>query len=241
MRLCLEASNSGYNYQSEKLRINPKLKIKKGKSLVSWHPLFSPPPPPFHRIRRHRRRETNLHADRIIEAGDFRDWASDFLFAVEDQVGIPLSATVFIFTNFDTADLSSSSRPSVAYHIAPQRLSVSSLSPKNQESEPQPPSIKSNVKHNLQLLKLWKEFQNRGSGTAKPATSYMKKKAEKDELPDDSELYRDPTNTLYYGFTARTRDFVFDDFCFKTTVGRSTDLPDKPLKDTVKKRMESDL
>ncbi|XP_010502251.1 PREDICTED: uncharacterized protein LOC104779583 isoform X1 [Camelina sativa] len=67
-----------------------------------------------------------------------------------------------------------------------------------QDSEPEPPRIKSNVKHNLQLLKLWKEFQSRGSGTAKPATSYRKKKAEKDELPDDSELYRDPTNTLYY-------------------------------------------
>lgn len=68
----------------------------------------------------------------------------------------------------------------------------------SKDSEPEPPRIKSNVKHNLQLLKLWKEFQNRGSGTAKPATSYRKKKAEKDELPDDSELYRDPTNTLYY-------------------------------------------
>ncbi|XP_023637915.1 uncharacterized protein LOC17885939 isoform X2 [Capsella rubella] len=66
------------------------------------------------------------------------------------------------------------------------------------DSEPEPPRIKSNVKHNLQLLKLWKEFQSRGSGMAKPATSYRKKKAEKDELPDDSELYRDPTNTLYY-------------------------------------------
>ncbi|WZZ90066.1 hypothetical protein YC2023_118645 [Brassica napus] len=46
---------------------------------------------------------------------------SDFLFAVEDQVGIPLSATIFIPTDFDTADLSSSStnrrRLSVAYHI----------------------------------------------------------------------------------------------------------------------------
>ncbi|CAL9248914.1 unnamed protein product [Arabidopsis halleri] len=70
------------------------------------------------------------------------------------------------------------------------------------DSEPEPPRIKSNVKHNLQLLKLWKacssEFQSRGSGMAKPATSYRKKKVEKDELPDDSELYRDPTNTLYY-------------------------------------------
>ncbi|KAJ0253744.1 hypothetical protein HA466_0113810 [Hirschfeldia incana] len=73
-----------------------------------------------------------LHADRIIEAmigaGDFRDWASDFLFVVEDQVGIPLSATVFIPTDFDTADLSSGGRRlSVAYHIVPQRLSFTDL------------------------------------------------------------------------------------------------------------------
>ncbi|CAN7099245.1 unnamed protein product [Brassica rapa subsp. narinosa] len=79
--------------------------------------------------------QDHLHADRIIEAmigaGDFRDWASDFLFAVEDQVGIPLSATIFIPTDFDTADLSSSTtngrRLSVAYHIVPQRLSFTDL------------------------------------------------------------------------------------------------------------------
>ncbi|CAH2045741.1 unnamed protein product [Thlaspi arvense] len=80
--------------------------------------------------------------------------------------------------------------------------SKSPQSPSSKDSEPEPPRIKSNVKHNLQLLKLWKacssEFQNRGSGSAKPATSYRKKKVEKDELPDDTELYRDPTNTLYY-------------------------------------------
>ncbi|KAG2329547.1 hypothetical protein Bca4012_020902 [Brassica carinata] len=79
--------------------------------------------------------QDHLHADSIIEAmigaGDFRDWASDFLFAVEDQVGIPLSATIFIPTDFDTADLSSSSdggrRLSVAYHVVPQRLSFTDL------------------------------------------------------------------------------------------------------------------
>lgn len=79
--------------------------------------------------------QDHLHADRIIEAmigaGDFRDWASDFLFAVEDQVGIPLSATIFIPTDFDTADLSSTNggrpRLSVAYHIVPQRLSFTDL------------------------------------------------------------------------------------------------------------------
>lgn len=65
-------------------------------------------------------------------------------------------------------------------------------------SELPPPRITSNVKQNLQFLKLWKEFQKRKSGTPKPATSYRKKKVEKDDIPDDTELYRDPTLTLYY-------------------------------------------
>ncbi|ESQ33775.1 hypothetical protein EUTSA_v10009325mg [Eutrema salsugineum] len=83
------------------------------------------------------------YADRIIEAmigaGDFRDWAADFLSAVDDQFGIPLSATIFIPSDFDAADVSSSSssssnggstnsgRLSVAYHIVPQRLAFSDL------------------------------------------------------------------------------------------------------------------
>ncbi|CAA7014206.1 unnamed protein product [Microthlaspi erraticum] len=77
------------------------------------------------------------HADRIIEAmigsGDFRDWAADFLSAVDDQFGIPLSATMFIPSDFDAADVSSSTggsnsgRLSVAYHIVPQRLSFADL------------------------------------------------------------------------------------------------------------------
>ncbi|XP_071736989.1 uncharacterized protein [Rutidosis leptorrhynchoides] len=72
-----------------------------------------------------------------------------------------------------------------------------SQSPKG--SEPPPARITSNVKQNLQFLKLWKEYQKRKSGTAKPATSYRRKKVEKDDLPDDdTELYRDPTLTLYY-------------------------------------------
>ncbi|XP_076930120.1 uncharacterized protein LOC143594767 [Bidens hawaiensis] len=66
-------------------------------------------------------------------------------------------------------------------------------------SEPPPARITSNVKQNLQFLKLWKEYQKRKSGTPKPATSYRRKKVEKDDLPDDdTELYRDPTLTLYY-------------------------------------------
>ncbi|KAG5392941.1 hypothetical protein IGI04_022904 [Brassica rapa subsp. trilocularis] len=75
--------------------------------------------------------QDHLHADRIIEAmigaGDFRDWASDFLFAVEDQVGIPLSATIFIPIDFDTADISSTNAVVVSYHIVPQRLSFTDL------------------------------------------------------------------------------------------------------------------
>ncbi|KAG7656003.1 unnamed protein product [Arabidopsis thaliana] len=87
--------------------------------------------------------QDHQHADRIIEAmigaGDFRDWAADFLSAVDDQFGIPLSATIFIPSDFDSADISSSSssttgdnnanprRLSVAYHIVPQRLSFTDL------------------------------------------------------------------------------------------------------------------
>ncbi|CAH8254031.1 unnamed protein product [Arabidopsis lyrata] len=85
--------------------------------------------------------QDHQHADRIIEAmigaGDFRDWAADFLSAVDDQLGIPLSATIFVPSDFDSADVSSSSttgdnnayprRLSVAYHIVPQRLSFTDL------------------------------------------------------------------------------------------------------------------
>ncbi|XP_010480777.1 PREDICTED: FAS1 domain-containing protein SELMODRAFT_448915-like [Camelina sativa] len=91
-------------------------------------------PPPYLTSQDHQ------HADRIIEAmigaGDFRDWAADFLSSVDDQFGIPLSATFFIPSDFDSADVSSSStgdnannplRLSVAYHIVPQRLSFTDL------------------------------------------------------------------------------------------------------------------
>ncbi|ONK69605.1 uncharacterized protein A4U43_C05F24720 [Asparagus officinalis] len=64
-------------------------------------------------------------------------------------------------------------------------------------SEQAPPRITSNVKQNLQFLKLWREFQKQKSYTPKPATSYRKKKVVKAELPQDTELYEDPTN-LYY-------------------------------------------
>ncbi|XP_028805022.1 uncharacterized protein LOC114759946 [Neltuma alba] len=65
-------------------------------------------------------------------------------------------------------------------------------------SESSPPRITSNVKQNLQFLRLWKEFQKRKSGTPRPSTSYRKKKIEKEDVPEDTDLYRDPTLNLYY-------------------------------------------
>ncbi|XP_021720859.1 uncharacterized protein LOC110688415 isoform X2 [Chenopodium quinoa] len=65
------------------------------------------------------------------------------------------------------------------------------------DSEP-PPRITTNVKQNLQFLKLWKEFKNKQFSTPKPATSYRRKKVEKEDLPPDTELYKDPTLALYY-------------------------------------------
>ncbi|KAJ4951155.1 hypothetical protein NE237_027987 [Protea cynaroides] len=64
--------------------------------------------------------------------------------------------------------------------------------------DPTPPRITSNVKQNLQFLRLWRDFQRRKSNTPKPATSYRRKKVQKEDLPEDAELYRDPTMTLYF-------------------------------------------
>lgn len=74
----------------------------------------------------------------------------------------------------------------------------SQSSSSSKDSEPTPPRITSNVKQNLQFLRLWKEFQRRKSSTPRPSTSYRRKKVDKEELPEDTELYRDPTTTLYY-------------------------------------------
>ncbi|KAH9620979.1 hypothetical protein KSS87_023900 [Heliosperma pusillum] len=63
------------------------------------------------------------------------------------------------------------------------------------DSEQAPLRITTNVKQNLQFLKLWKEYQTRSSGTPKPATSYRRKKVDKEDLPQDSDLYKDPTFT----------------------------------------------
>lgn len=93
----------------------------------------------------------------------------------------------------------------------------------NKGPEPTPPRITSNVKQNLQFLKMWKacsanswylvysssvfsnsrflpffqEYQKRTSSNPKPATSYRRKRQEKEELPEDVDLYRDPTLSLY--------------------------------------------
>ncbi|CAN1301051.1 Uncharacterized protein YacP [Linum perenne] len=75
----------------------------------------------------------------------------------------------------------------------------SSSNTSSQGSYDPPPRITSNVKQNLQFLKIWKELQKRRSSTPKPATSYRRKKVEKENVPEDTqEIYRDPTFTLYH-------------------------------------------
>ncbi|XP_021296933.1 uncharacterized protein LOC110426135 isoform X3 [Herrania umbratica] len=87
-----------------------------------------------------------------------------------------------------------------------KRMTVILMGKSNKSPSPPPdkgpesaaPRITSNVKQNLQFLKLWKEYQKRKSSAPKPATSYRRKKVQKEDPPDDTELYRDPTTTLYY-------------------------------------------
>ncbi|KAG9457138.1 hypothetical protein H6P81_001646 [Aristolochia fimbriata] len=65
-------------------------------------------------------------------------------------------------------------------------------------SDQSPPRITSNVKQNLQFLRIWREYQKQKLNAPKPATSYRKKKVVKEELPEDNDLYEDPSTTLYY-------------------------------------------
>ncbi|XP_019176967.1 PREDICTED: uncharacterized protein LOC109172262 isoform X1 [Ipomoea nil] len=68
-------------------------------------------------------------------------------------------------------------------------------SPKGSE----PPRITSNLKQNLQFIKLGKEIEKKRHIVNKAATRYRKKKAEKEELPEDTELYsEEPALTPYY-------------------------------------------
>ncbi|XP_075493015.1 uncharacterized protein LOC142530954 isoform X2 [Primulina tabacum] len=78
------------------------------------------------------------------------------------------------------------------------KKSKGSQTPPPRSSDPTPPRITTNVKQNLQFLRLWKEFQKRKSDTPRPATSYRRKRVEKEEMPDDREIYRDPTLSLYH-------------------------------------------
>ncbi|KAF6143891.1 hypothetical protein GIB67_001685 [Kingdonia uniflora] len=68
----------------------------------------------------------------------------------------------------------------------------------SKDCDPTPPRITTNVKQNLQFLKLWREYQKKKSNIPKPATSYRRKKMLKEELPEDIEPYHDPATTLYY-------------------------------------------
>lgn len=102
------------------------------------------------------------------------------------------------FGGFGHSYLPSSSFKIVIVMAKSNKKSRSSSSSSSKDSEPTPPRITSNVKQNLQFLRLWKEFQRSKSSTPRPSTSYRRKKVEKEELPEDTELYRDPTTTLYY-------------------------------------------
>ncbi|KAH9684350.1 YacP-like NYN domain-containing protein [Citrus sinensis] len=101
------------------------------------------------------------------------------------------------FGGFGHSYLPSSSFKIVIVMAKSNKKSRSSSS-SSKDSEPTPPRITSNVKQNLQFLRLWKEFQRSKSSTPRPSTSYRRKKVEKEELPEDTELYCDPTTTLYY-------------------------------------------
>ncbi|XP_055809306.1 uncharacterized protein LOC129877797 isoform X3 [Solanum dulcamara] len=110
--------------------------------------------------------------------------------------GISFSQTLsaFAFTYIGCATCNGYIKPS---HVVAMR-SNNSQTPSSKDNDTPPPRITSNLKQNLQFLRLWKEFQKRKPSTPKPATSYRKKKVEKEELPEDEEIYRDPTLALYY-------------------------------------------
>ncbi|KAH9750155.1 YacP-like NYN domain-containing protein [Citrus sinensis] len=97
------------------------------------------------------------------------------------------------FGGFGHSYLPSSSFKIVIVMAKSNKKSRSSSS-SSKDSEPTPPRITSNVKQNLQFLRLWKERVQH----AQASTSYRRKKVEKEELPEDTELYRDLTTTLYY-------------------------------------------
>ncbi|XP_027916208.1 uncharacterized protein LOC114175636 isoform X2 [Vigna unguiculata] len=117
---------------------------------------------------------------------------------------IPSSRNSFVVGGDCNHNVAASSSSSSSSSSSCHRQSIVIVANKNrkqhetQGSESTPPRITSNVKQNLRFLKLWKSFQSRNSATPRPSTSYRKKKVEKDEDVVDTDLYRDPTSSLYY-------------------------------------------
>uniref|UniRef100_A0A7I4EM35 Uncharacterized protein n=1 Tax=Physcomitrium patens TaxID=3218 RepID=A0A7I4EM35_PHYPA len=105
--------------------------------------------------------------------------------------------------------------PALSLSLRPCSSFVVFASGKNQDS-PQPPRITSNVKRNLRLLKLFKEFAKKQSGgNTRPSTSYRKKPVEKQEMPDGADNFVDPTTKLYNtndGFDFATSVLLVDGY-----------------------------
>ncbi|KAL3699646.1 hypothetical protein R1sor_017668 [Riccia sorocarpa] len=79
------------------------------------------------------------------------------------------------------------------------KITASGKQTQSSDSSPPPRRIMSNVKQNLQWLKIVKEYQKKASSSSpKPATSYRKKKVEKTDIPEEMMNYEDPTMKLYY-------------------------------------------
>ncbi|PKA65026.1 hypothetical protein AXF42_Ash019038 [Apostasia shenzhenica] len=88
-------------------------------------------------------------------------------------------------------------RTSLVLAASASFLTVRCKKPNPQKGSGQgPPRITSNVKQNLQFLRLLREFQKR-STTPRPAASYRKRKALKEKLPEDIGLYEDRTSLCH--------------------------------------------
>ncbi|KQK12190.1 uncharacterized protein LOC100834883 isoform X1 [Brachypodium distachyon] len=74
----------------------------------------------------------------------------------------------------------------------------SSSAAANKVSDRRPPRITSNVKHNLRVLKFWKDYERKQTSGPQPATRFRKKKVMKEVLPDDTDFFEDPSSTLTY-------------------------------------------
>ncbi|KAL2460624.1 hypothetical protein Adt_44044 [Abeliophyllum distichum] len=85
-----------------------------------------------------------------------------------DVVVVPWSGCVSGISNYGHCKCYYSSKIVAKKSKKPQTLPY-------KDSEPPAPRITSNVKQNLQFLRLWKEFQKRNSNTPRPSTSYRKK------------------------------------------------------------------